>query len=339
MLKSNIYVNTIIKNIYSIKKDKIINIGYGLDNNYCRCTASSIVSFCKNNPNTNFSFHLLTADLSSQNKELFHLLAESLQTNIIIYEINISSIKNLKLPVTSSWTLPMYFRFILPMILSAEKQLIYIDSDIICINNAQELFELELTDNFVVGAVAEHLSSDIIERCYSLGLVNHQYFNSGVLIINIPKWNEYDVFSKLISHLRATPDKFIYPDQDVLNLILSNKVRYIDEKYNFLNYIYRDENINKINSLNIILLHFAIHPKPWEIAWYISPNCNRFNKNLYKFYEDLTPWKNTPLIYPTHYKEMKRYAKYLRWNKSYLKSIFWYLKYSLYKIIYLIKNL
>ena len=339
MLKSNTYINTTIKNIYSIKNSKTINIGYGLDNNYCRCTATSIISFCKNNPNANFSFHLLVEDLSSQNKKSFRLLAKSLQTNIIIYEVNILSIKKLNLPITSSWTLPMYFRFILPLILSTENQLIYIDSDIICLNNAQELFELKLTDKDIIGAVAEHSSPDIIKRCHSLGLINHKYFNSGVLIINIPKWNKYNVFSKLISHIKETPHKFIYPDQDALNLILSNRVKYIDEKYNFLNYIYRDINKNHINFSNIILLHFAIHPKPWNIAWYLSPNCNKFNKDLYKSYEDLTPWKDTPLTYPNHCKEMKRYAKYLRWNKNYLKSFFWYFKYSIYKIIYIIKNI
>lgn len=339
MLKSNIYVNNIIKNIYSIKKDHIIHIGYGLDNNYCRCTASSIVSFFQNNPNKNFTFHLLTETLSKENQKSFEILAKSLQTNIIIYEINISFMEKLNLPITSSWTLPMYFRFILPFILSTENKLIYIDSDIICLNNAQELFDLELTGENIIEAVAEHPSSDILERCHSLDLINHKYFNSGVLIINIPKWNKYNVFSKLISHLKKTPEKFTYPDQDALNLILSNKVQYIDEKYNFLNYIYRDLNKNNINFSNIILLHFAIHPKPWNIAWYLSPNCNKFNKYLYKSYEDLTPWKNTPLTYPNHYKEMKRYAKYLRWNKNYLKSFFWYLKYSIYKIIYLIKNL
>ena len=87
------------------------------------------------------------------------------------------------------------------------------------------------------------------------------------------------VFSKLISHIKETPHKFIYTDQDALNLILSNRVKYIDEKYNFLNYIYRDINKNHINFSNIILLHFAIHPKPWNIAWYLSPNCNKFCYN------------------------------------------------------------
>lgn len=339
MLKSNIYINNIIKNVYSTKNNQIIHIGYGLDNNYCRCTASSIASFCQNNPDKNFTFHLLTETLSKENQKSFETLAKSLQTNIIIYEINISFMEKLKLPITSSWTLPMYFRFILPLILSSENQLIYIDSDIICLKNAQELFDIKINNNYILGAVAEHTTSDIIERCHKLGLINHKYFNSGVLLINIPKWNEYNVFSKLISLLKETPEKFTYPDQDALNLILSNKVQYIDEKYNFLNYIYRDLNKSNINFSNIILLHFAIHPKPWNIAWYLSPNCNKFNKYLYKSYEDLTPWKNTPLTYPNHYKEMKRYAKYLRWNKNYLKSFFWYLKYSIYKIIYLIKNL
>lgn len=45
-----------------------IHIGYGIDNNYARCCASSIASFCLNNPTKNFNFHIMAKDLSTTNK-------------------------------------------------------------------------------------------------------------------------------------------------------------------------------------------------------------------------------------------------------------------------------
>lgn len=53
-----------------------------------------------------------------------------------------------------------------------------------------------------------------------------------------------------------------------------------------------------------------------------------FNKNLYAYYENQTPWKNTPLEQPKNYKEIKIYAKALKNNKQYLyafKEYFYYL--------------
>ena len=42
--------------------------------------------------------------------------------------------------------------------------------------------------------------------------------------------------------------------------------------------------------------------------------------------------KNTPLVIPSHYKDIRRYAKYLKQHKLYLKSLKWYIKYSIAKI-------
>lgn len=49
-----------------------IHIGYGIDDNYARCTGTSIASFCINNPNKYFSFHILCSNLSLTNDGLYN---------------------------------------------------------------------------------------------------------------------------------------------------------------------------------------------------------------------------------------------------------------------------
>lgn len=297
-----------------------IHIGYGIDNNYARCCASSIASFCFNNPTKNFNFHIMTNDLSTTNKKQFEQLAQLYSVNIYIYEINIDTLA--KLPTQTHLPIATYFRFILPLILDNVDKLFYIDADIICLQNADDLFNINLNNN-IIGAVPD-LPWMNKKRNKTLNLQNHIYFNAGMLIINIDKWNNFNTFAKVLQAIQNEPQKFRYLDQDALNLILTKHIQYLDTKFNCID-------INNIDKKNIILLHFAAHPKPWNIAFPISKVCNEFNKNLYQYYENKTPWKNLPLEQPKNYKEIKIYAKALKYNKQYLQSLYWSIKYLLNK--------
>ena len=320
----NISLNTLkakTKYEYLIKQTSIsIHIGYGIDNNYARCCASSIASFCLNNPTKNFNFHIMAKDLSTINKKQFEQLAQLYSVNIYIYEINIDTLA--KLPTQTHLPIATYFRFILPLILDNVDKLFYIDADIICLQNADDLFSINLKDN-IIGAVPD-LPWMNTKRNKALNLRNHIYFNAGMLIINITKWNKFNTFTKVLQAIQNEPQKFRYLDQDALNLILTNHIQYLDTKFNCID-------INSIEQKNIILLHFAVHPKPWNIAFPISKGCNKFNKNLYQYYENKTPWKNLPLELPKNYKEIKIYAKALKYNKQYLQSLYWSIKYLLNK--------
>ena len=297
-----------------------IHIGFCIDNNYSRCCASSIASFCLNNPTKNFNFHIMAKDLSTTNKKQFEQLAQLYSINIYIYEINIDTLA--KLPTQTHLPIATYFRFILRLILDNVDKLFYIDADIICLQNADDLFSINLKDN-IIGAVPD-LPWMNTKRNKALNLRNHIYFNAGMLIINITKWNKFNTFTKVLQAIQNEPQKFRYLDQDALNLILTNHIQYLDTKFNCID-------INSIEQKNIILLHFAAHPKPWNIAFPISKGCNKFNKNLYQYYENKTPWKNLPLELPKNYKEIKIYAKALKYNKQYLQSLYWSIKYLLNK--------
>lgn len=319
----NILFNLINQKLYynfSKQNNTFINIGYGIDNNYARCCATSITSFCLNNPTKNFNFHIMAKDLSTTNKKQFEQLAQLYSINIYIYEINIDTLA--KLPTQTHLPIATYFRFILPLILDNVDKLFYIDADIICLQNADDFFNINLNDN-IIGAVPD-LPWMNAKRNKALNLRNHIYFNAGMLIINIAKWNNFNTFAKVLQTIQNEPQKFRYLDQDALNLILTNHIQYLDTKFNCID-------INSTEQKNIILLHFAAHPKPWNIAFSISKICNEFNKNLYQYYENKTPWKNLPLEQPKNYKEMKIYAKALKYNKQYIKSLYWTLKYFLNK--------
>ena len=317
------------------KEGDIINIGYGIDNNYARCAGTSIVSFCVNNPEQNFRFHILASDLSSVSKEKFKLLAENYRFDVNIYEIDSSFFD--KLPTRTSFPVPTYYRFVLPLILKNLDKIFYVDADIICLNNTSELFNKEFDDNILMAVPDTKQTND--ERNKDLGLLNNIYFNAGVLGINVRKWNEFNIFDTLITELLKDPKKFYMLDQDALNLILTGKVKYLPRKFNWFNGFYKWEK-DSIENKDIILLHFTSSPKPWDLGWSINTMCNKYNINLYNNYEKLTPWANLSPVMPklSQYKKLRLYSRDLKHHGYYWKSFEWYIKYLLTKIKYLMNK-
>lgn len=311
----------------------IVYIGYGIDDNYARCASTSIVSFCINNPEKKFVFYIMASNLSMISKKKFKILAERYSIDIIIYKIDTSYFE--KLPTRINFPTPTYYRFILPLLLKKLDKVFYIDADVICVNDASEMFNSDFEDNVIIAVPDTEESNE--ERNKALMLKKHIYFNAGVLGINIKKWNESCYFNELIDILMKDPKKFYMLDQDALNIIFKGKVKYLSRKFNWFNGFYEWEK-DSIRNKKIILLHFTSTPKPWDLGWKVHSMCNKYNANLYNNYELLTPWANTPLKIPNTYKKMRLYARDLKRNGYYLGSIKWYLKYLMNKIKYLIKK-
>ncbi|MBD3698774.1 hypothetical protein IE982_13785 [Enterobacter hormaechei] len=58
------------------------------------------------------------------------------------------------------------------------------------------------------------------------------YFNSGVLYVDARTWNENKISHKVFECLLERGADFKYFDQDALNVVLNEKIMFIDGKYN-----------------------------------------------------------------------------------------------------------
>lgn len=301
-------IDSVVQNIIQYKyrinnNNKLVNVSYGIDDNYGRCAATSIASICINNLDYDFNFYIIAAGLSERTKNNIKLLAKSFSINIIIYEIDKKFFE--KLPIKAHIPISTYFRLILPILLKdSVDKLYYIDADVVCLKNAGKLFDFELKDNIV--AAVPDINRIANNRIKILKLKKHIYFNAGVLVINVKKWNEFNILDKCLNILRDNPEIFTYQDQDALNVILTGKIKYLDRKFNCIN-IYDMDSFE-----DIILLHFANQPKPWNKLWYLNIMCNKFTKNIYSHYEKKTAWKDYKLIDNNKIKDI------LKW---YLKKV------------------
>jgi len=87
------------------------------------------------------------------------------------------------------------------------------------------------------------------------------YFNSGVLLINLVKWRKLNVKKKCFE-LIDIYGSFEYADQDLLNIVLKDSWSELNYKFNYL----YPTPITQTKLKTPIIVHFAGKGKPWARA-------------------------------------------------------------------------
>ncbi|MFV9997018.1 MAG: glycosyltransferase family 8 C-terminal domain-containing protein [Arsenophonus endosymbiont of Dermacentor nuttalli] len=129
-------------------------------------------------------------------------------------------------------------------------------------------------------------------------------------------------------------NKFPFLDQDVLNILLTNKVIYLNKKYNTqysINY-----GLQRIKqhafTINTIFIHY-IGPKPWH-EWVISPFSLPFIKA-----KNASPWENKPLLKAESAHLLRYCAKHKFKQRKYYEGVKNYTHYYLAKFKILFKRI
>ncbi|WP_082209372.1 glycosyltransferase family 8 protein, partial [Gilliamella sp. wkB171] len=131
-----------------------LNIALGFDNNYALPAGVAILSVIKNTPNYNLNFHLFIDNVSDANILKFKELIFD-NVSITLYYLNNNFIINPKTLVLHIPTVSTCIRFIMPKLLtSTTDKLIYLDSDIICLQSLAKLAEFNI-DNYIAGVISD----------------------------------------------------------------------------------------------------------------------------------------------------------------------------------------
>lgn len=303
------------------KKSENFHIGFGIDDNFVRYMGVEMISICENNKEASLVFHVLSNQLSSENMKYLQKISEAYKVKLFLYILAKSAFSDL--PTLEQYPVSIYYRLILGSIVKAPR-ILYCDADIICLGKIDALFTMDMKDK-VLAAVPD-MEPIASKRTAKLGLIDHTYFNSGVLLIDVAAWEKHQVLDKIIKALQENKKRFNYPDQDALNFVLQGQVLYLARKYNHINTPGLEQ------TAEIVFIHFAAQPKPWGIAWNISKLCSEFTKDMYAFYEQKSPWKDCGYVLPTNYRDMHKYSNCLFAKHKYAMSIIWYLKYVITKI-------
>lgn len=303
-------------------------IAFGISKAFTYPVGVLITSILENNKDMKISFHIFVDD-KIEDKELnrFKDLIEFYDTNIIIYEIDNSEFLNLD---DREFIIATYYRFAIPYQLKdLTDKYLYIDADMIAIRDLKDYLNINIENK--IAAVVDDFTLDKVGNPILLA-EDKKYFNAGMMYINLNLWMKEQVSEKSVSILREVnldpkqKIKYGYEfrcfDQDALNIVLKNKVKYIEPKYNFLANISLKHNKNLQNvPTDTIFIHYHGFNKPWH-EWCFHPLARYFRN-----YKEISPWKNEPLDkYPTKYRQMRLYAKFYIKNGDFIKVMYWIIR-------------
>jgi UDP-glucose:(glucosyl)LPS alpha-1,3-glucosyltransferase len=301
------------------------HIAFGVDTYYFRGMGVTMTSVIENNPGVNFVFHVFAFTISDDNRNRLRQLEAKYGVTVNIHIIDPSVFDECaKFPSFAHYSAAIFTRLLIPGTLKGvTDKVLYLDSDILCLGSIAELISMDLRDD-IVALIHDNGEETVRNQCERLKLREKKYFNSGVLYINIDNWLANDITPIAMRTILESEQRFMFPDQDALNIVLDGRARFIDGKFNFQ---YNLDNCLKAGDPRMspvgdaVFVHFTGRVKPWH-DWSLHEA-----KSLFVKYQSLSPWADIPLDAPRNYKEMRMFSQFLAKQGRSAYAALWYLKY------------
>ncbi len=249
----------------NIKKKKEIPVVYATDDNYAPFLCVSLKSILDNlSENYFLKVYILNTGLSEKNMSRIIEIAEENSEDVDVEYVSVADrmdTLNDKTHLRDYYTNAIYYRIFIPSLFPQYEKVIYIDCDIVLIDDLAKLYNVELGNNIVAAVHEEAMSSFDCFGSYAedfLGVPRMEYFNSGLLVINTAEYRKEQVETKFIELMLA--HKFeVAPDQDYLNVILKDRVKLVDVGWNktpIPDKVFPDKKVS--------LVHYKLNFKPWH---------------------------------------------------------------------------
>lgn len=268
------------------------------DNNYIPYCGIMLTSLFENNRDINFTVYIIAAKLKKTNKELLEKLCCIYNNCISFIDIENNDLGNCPVRQGDHVSIAAYYRIFAPQLLPQNiDKILYLDGDIIINGSINNLYNTNI-DNYAFGAV---IDEDYLgEKKYTRLEIpfNKSYINSGVLLINLKYWREYNLVDQCLVYTKNNQEKIVLHDQDVLNAVLFDKIKLLPITYNFqTGFLYKitkldnDKRIELQNCLYTpIIIHYTGPCKPWH------KDCKHPYRKRFIYNKSISLWNKQPMI-------------------------------------------
>jgi lipopolysaccharide biosynthesis glycosyltransferase len=188
-----------------------------------------------------------------------------------------------------------WYRVFLPEILPGRDRVLYLDSDLIVVDDLKPLHDRADLEGHWLGAVTNVFQHNDFGRPAELGLASReQYFNAGVLLMNLDAMRSDRSSRALIAYARENSDLIAFRDQDALNVVLGERRLELHPRWNCMNSFYAFDHAADVFGADALaeatdnpaVRHFegpSVN-KPWHYL------CDRELRELYAEHRAQTPW-------------------------------------------------
>lgn len=249
--------------------------------------------------NEDANLYLMGVSLNDQSRKVVADTANQFGRKIEIIDIDPQLLNNF--PATERWTVAAWSRLYADSLLPRGLgKVLYLDCDILVVADLSDLFELDMEGKSTAARGGSDQEEFVVERRHALNLgQNDPYFNSGVLLMDLPVWREKKLGQKCIEFGQKNAAILTHYDQCSINGALVGDFYALDDCYNAIPFWH------DFQSKNPQIIHFASGRKPWS-------NSPVWGSELYRFYRSLTPLSDLEPISRarlvlSEYKNWRRY--------------------------------
>lgn len=205
-----------------------IPIVFSTDHNFVMPTGVAIKSLIRNSSYEVYAIYILiSSDVDEHDKTELGSIVENTDSEITFIDTNGAFDNAYEVRGISKVT---YFRLIIPWLLPQYDKIIYSDVDIVFRKGLQSLYQLTIEDNLICGVKDSYSDDEFIKYLKGLGLNWDNYINAGFIVINSKLWREENLLEKIKLHI---DNNYEYQDQDIINIVCKNRIKYISPVYNF----------------------------------------------------------------------------------------------------------
>ncbi|MDB5537636.1 MAG: glycosyl transferase family 8 [Devosia sp.] len=170
--------------------------------------------------------------------------------------------------------------FIEQFVTAEDKRALYLDADILVLGSLEDLWRADLGDN-TLGAVRDNFDNDLkfgktpLPETKAAPRVT-DYFNAGVLLIDLARWRERRVVEKAFAYLQNNPNT-PFADQDALNVACDGEWNELGKHWNSVDFVEKINLARTPDDLRPGIVHFAARVKPWNFAYW-NQNAGFYDK-------------------------------------------------------------
>lgn len=249
-----------------MKKEKsVIPVFFTIDDGYAPYASVAIASLLENaSKDDNYKIHIVHQGLSEENKRKLSALADA-HSEIIFSEMadtlkTITDREENRLRC-DYFTLTIYFRLFLADMFPEYEKGIYLDSDIVVPGDISELYQIELGEEFLIGACPDYSIQNISELVryleQGIGVGRMEYINSGVLVMNMKAMRESALSHRFLQLLNTYHVDCVAPDQDYLNAMCHGRIAYLKQCWDVM------PEKDSPEFISPKLIHYNLFDKPW----------------------------------------------------------------------------
>ena len=246
-----------------------MNLLFAIDDRFVSQLETVLLSIHLNTSERDIDFYVLQKTPLAKEKELQAVANEfGMRYHRILVDESLFD----HAPVTDRYPTTIYYRLLAHQMLPESlHKILYLDADLLCINDLSQLYDTDLTGKLYASAIHASLTNttDVINKIRLQNFSADGYYNSGVLLMNLDLIRQTvkaeDIFNYIREHI------LLLPDQDVLNALYGDQIKSVpDQLFNF-----DTRNLTTYATIsfgewtldwvikNTVILHYCGRDKPW----------------------------------------------------------------------------